>query len=109
MSHGRGGGCRRRTVERGFSELTATLGCSGKHLAGRFREYVGLSAKAVARVTRFRRAAQLLGAGTPLDELAFECGYYDQSHLDRDFRDFAGATPTEYRRDPRQVTFFQDT
>ena len=91
-----------------ISDITATLGCSGKHLAGRFREYVGLPAKAVARVTRFRKAAQLLGAGMPLDELAFACGYYDQSHLDRDFRDFAGATPTEYRRDPRKVTFFQD-
>lgn len=91
-------------------ELTATLGCSRKHLAARFREYVGLPPKAIARMTRFRRAAELLlsPAAPSLDEVAFACGYYDQSHLDRDFRDFAATTPTVYRRDPREVTFFQD-
>lgn len=91
-------------------ELTAALGCSGKHLAARFREYVGLPPKTIARIARFRRAAELLlsPAAPSLDEVAFTCGYYDQSHLDRDFRDFAATTPNAYRRDPREVTFFQD-
>jgi len=92
------------------AELTSSLGCSRKHLAARFREYVGLPPKAIARLTRFRRAAELLvsPAGPSLDEVAYACGYYDQSHLDRDFREFAAATPTAFRRDPREVTFFQD-
>jgi AraC-like DNA-binding protein len=96
----------RVTVE----ELTAALGCSRKHLAARFREHVGLPPKLIARMTRFRRAADLLlsPAAPSLDEVAFVCGYYDQSHLDRDFRDFAATTPSAYRRDPREVTFFQD-
>jgi len=90
------------------SELAATLGCTRKHLAARFREHVGLPPKLVARTMRFRRATELL-ASRPLDEIVFECGYYDQSHLDRDFREFAGTTPTEYRTDARApVTFFQD-
>ena len=60
---------------------------------------------------RFRRAIDLLTSPDPppLDELAFTCGYYDQSHLDRDFREFAGTTPTDYKSDPRaRVTIFQD-
>lgn len=91
-------------------ELTGSLGCSRKHLAARFREYVGLPPRAIARMTRFQRAAELLlsPAASSIDEVAFACGYYDQSHLDRDFRDFAATTPTAYRRDPREVTFFQD-
>jgi AraC-like DNA-binding protein len=90
------------------SELAATLCCSRKHLAARFREHVGLPPKLVARTMRFRRAVDLLPS-RPLDEIVFECGYYDQSHLDRDFREFAGTTPTHYRSDPRApVTFFQD-
>jgi len=89
------------------SEVAAALGCSGKHLAARFREHVGLPPKTVARIARFKRATELLSAHS-LAEVAHACGYYDQSHLDRDFRDFAGTTPSSYRRDPRAVTFFQD-
>lgn len=91
-------------------ELAASLGCSRKHLAARFREHVGLPPKMIARIARFQRAAELVlsPAAPSLDEVAFACGYYDQSHLDRDFRDFAATTPTAYRRDPREVTFFQD-
>jgi AraC-like DNA-binding protein len=91
-----------------IGELTTTLGCSRKHLAARFREHVGLPPKTIARTMRFRRATRLLEDMHALDEVAYTCGYYDQSHLDRDFRRFAAATPTAYRRDPRAVTFFQD-
>jgi len=80
------------------ADLAAELGCSRKHLAARFREHVGLPPKLVARMFRFRRASDLLtGSATDLAGLAAACGYYDQAHLDRDFRDFAGTTPTAYR------------
>ncbi len=89
------------------ADLATELGCSRKHLAARFREHVGLPPKLVARMLRFRRASDLLGAsGTSLAELAAVCGYYDQAHLDRDFRDFAGTTPTAYASE--RVTFVQD-
>ena len=31
-----------------------------------------------------------------LEELAVECGYYDQSHMIKDFKNFSGVTPEAY-------------
>jgi AraC-like DNA-binding protein len=91
--------------------LAAELGCSRKHLATRFREHVGLPPKLFARVLRFSHAVELLLSSpqATVAEVAAACGYYDQAHMDRDFRDFAGTTPTAYADDPRdRVTFVQD-
>jgi AraC-like DNA-binding protein len=78
--------------------LAGELGCSRKHLIAQFREQVGLPPKTVARVLRFRGVLESLerANGTRLAEIAQECGYYDQAHLNRDFREFAGITPTEF-------------
>jgi AraC-like DNA-binding protein len=75
------------------------LGRSRRHLATRFREQIGLSPKTVARILRFDRAVSLLTHGdVPLAQLAFECGYYDQAHLNRDFRAFAEKSPGAFAR-----------
>lgn len=90
-------------------ELAGELRCSRKHLAARFREYVGVPPKLVARIQRFRCALDLLGRSEgSIAEVACACGYYDEPHLDRDFRAFAGTTPAAWRDDPRAVTFVQD-
>jgi AraC-like DNA-binding protein len=88
--------------------LAAQLGWSRGRLVEGFRREVGLPPKTVARVLRFRRAVDRLSAGRPLcslAEVAAECGYSDQPHLNREFREFAGCTPTEFVRteQPRQL------
>ena len=93
------------------ADLAAELHCSRKHLAARFRVHVGLPPKLVARMLRFRETADRIVAapGRPLADVAAQCGYYDQAHLDRDFRAFTGTTPTAFAADPRTpVTFVQD-
>jgi AraC-like DNA-binding protein len=82
----------------GVRALADELGWSHRRLIARFREQVGMPPKTVGRLLRFDRVAQLLRhvEAPRLAEVAYECGYYDQSHLNRDFRDFAGTTPGEY-------------
>jgi AraC-like DNA-binding protein len=80
-------------------ELAAELGWSRKRIVARFRDEIGLPPKAVARLLRFEHARELAGT-MPWGELAFECGFSDQSHLIAEFRRITGRTPE---------TFLQDT
>jgi AraC-like DNA-binding protein len=77
--------------------LAGEVGWSPRRLQHCFREQAGLPPKAFARILRFQRAARLLQRpdGPSLCEIALGCGYYDQAHLNRDFRAFAGCTPSE--------------
>jgi AraC-like DNA-binding protein len=82
------------------ADLAAETGWSARHLGAQFRAETGLSPKAGARVMRFDQARRRLlrpqaeGGRVVLAELAAECGYYDQAHLARDFRDLAGCPPS---------------
>ena len=79
------------------STLAETVGRSRRHLLGGFREHVGVGPKTAARILRFSRAVDLLGRRRmPLVELAQECAYFDQAHMTREFREFAGTTPREF-------------
>jgi transcriptional regulator GlxA family with amidase domain len=80
------------------SALARELGWSHRRLIVRFREQVGLTPKALARVIRFDRVVSELRSSRarPLAEIAVGCGYFDQAHLNRDFRDLAGTTPNAF-------------
>ena len=59
---------------------------------------------------RFERARHMIQPGRPsfvtIAQVAAVCGYYDQAHLDRDFAEFAGCSPTRGWRE--EVPLFQD-
>nr|APZ78741.1 AraC family transcriptional regulator [Myxococcus fulvus HW-1] len=81
--------------------LAEELGYSQKHLIACFNEELGLPPKLLSRLLRFGQVIEKLKAGTfqgSWAELALAQGYYDQSHFNRDFRQFAGLTPREYVR-----------
>jgi AraC-like DNA-binding protein len=93
-------------------EVAAAAGITRRHLERRFLDSVGVTPKRLARVTRFQHALQTLqrtasrgqGAAT-----AAACGYADQSHFIRDFREFAGCSPAEHLlRDGVLTGFFID-
>ena len=75
--------------------LADEVGWSRRHLAARWRRDVGMGPKAVARVLRFQRALRLLRDGRALADVAYDCGFADQPHLNREFRTLVGSTPGE--------------
>lgn len=96
-------------LARGVSVAQAAedVGWSTRYLSTQFRRETGLRPVTAGRILRFHKALRLAEHGDPWAEVAIDAGYCDQSHLIRDFRDFAGATPkgltqTELPR-PRQV------
>jgi AraC-like DNA-binding protein len=78
--------------------IATDIGWSRKHLAERVHDAVGIGPRSFRRLLRFQRLTGLLDAEPAPDwaGLACDAGYCDQSHLIREFREFAGMTPTEY-------------
>lgn len=89
-------------------ELAAALGIGERRLEQIFHRHVGLSPKAVCRIARFRSTVALLRRepGRGWTDLAYEGGFYDQSHLVNEFQALAGLAPGAFRE--RGCGFFQD-
>ena len=107
-----------------LGSLAAEMDCSHRTLIARFRTCVGFPPKTIARLLRFNRAVRSLDrlsrtrANEPVSkpylevsraedrlvgaiqwaDLAADCGYFDQAHLIREFREFSGSTPAAFLR-----------
>jgi AraC-like DNA-binding protein len=81
-----------------IGDVATHVGWSRRHLSGRFMREFGVGPKDLAAIVRFERARALLMVPLRpgLAEIAAICGYADQSHLTREWRRFAGTTPTAW-------------
>ena len=87
---------RRPTATR-VSQLADQAGMSARHFQRVFTNAVGVAPSRYVRLSRFIRALHLMAMPT-LTDVAHAAGYTDQAHFCRDFREFAGMTPADYRR-----------
>jgi AraC-like DNA-binding protein len=87
-----------RRQPRRVAELVDATGLSSRRFIELFRQQVGLTPKVFGRLRRFQKAIVAGHANVRTDwcAVALDCGYYDQSHLHRDFREFAGMSPGMY-------------
>ncbi len=79
-------------------DLSFKTGVSAKHLITLFKKYVGLSPKMFSRINKFQKVIQLIELRQKIEwaSLAYECGYFDQAHFIKEFRDFSGLNPVSY-------------
>lgn len=75
------------------------VGWSRRHLVNRFTAEFGVTPKESARIARFARAHAMLRHAQPptLATVAAGCGYYDQAHMAREWRELAGMAPSVWR------------
>jgi AraC-like DNA-binding protein len=81
-------------------DVSRCIGLSQRRFIQVFAAVVGLTPKMYCRVRRFQKARDLVWNIEKPDwaRVAVECGYFDQSHLIRDFQALAGLTPVNYLR-----------
>jgi AraC-like DNA-binding protein len=80
-----------------LSELAGVAGVTTSHLVRSFSRSVGLPPKSYHAQLRLARARRLLAEGRPATWVAYECGFADQSHLNRRFKEFYGLTPGAFQ------------
>lgn len=78
--------------------LSDHIGISQNHLGNQFKRFTGVTLKEMARLNRFEHVVQSIDPMQPVHwaRIAHYCGYYDQSHFNKEFAAFTGSNPTEY-------------
>mgnify|MGYP001362498844 CR=1 FL=1 len=90
-----------------LERIAADVGTTPRNLQRLFAAQVGIPPKLLARITRFQRVfAAWRTDPASLSRVAVGCGYFDQSHLVRDFRDFAGTAPAAFLASVPEFTGF---
>ena len=85
------------------SNLSGLVDLSEAHFSRAFRLAYGVPPHAYIVRRRVELAAQLmLASRAPLTEIALKCGFHDQAHLSKQFRQLTGETPAAWRRLRRQ-------
>jgi AraC-like DNA-binding protein len=88
-----------------IEELADSCQSTVRNLQRRFQRVVGVSPKFFARTLRFEQAQRSLmfDPEADLTGLAYQCGYFDQAHFIKEFREFTGKTPSEYAHQMREL------
>ena len=84
-----------------ISEVVKQVGLSHRHFDELFTGEVGMTPKMFSRIQRFQRVIALVGrmpSAPKWAEVALHFGYFDQSHMIRDFVGFSGFSPSEFWR-----------
>ena len=91
----------RRETASGVSSLISAharrFDVTPEHAARGFKAYFGVTPAAYRREHRVRLAASLINKGVSFADIAYRCGYSDQSHFSKEFKKITGAAPRDFK------------
>ena len=72
-------------------------GISSRYLQKIFLQYAGVTPNLFRKINRFQKSLYLVANNNnSLTSIAHHCGYFDQSHFIKDFKEFTGTTPSDF-------------
>lgn len=88
---------KKNSAENNINNIASRLGITPRYLHKLIYQHTGLSPKSFNKINRFQRSLKLISKNEqPLTAIAYDCGYFDQSHFIRDFKSFTSVTPSAY-------------
>ena len=83
--------------ENNINGIASKYGITPRYLHKLIYQHTGLSPTAFNKIIRFQYSLKLIAKNNqPFTTIAYESGYFDQSHFIRDFKSFTGITPSAY-------------
>lgn len=80
-----------------IENVASRYSVSARYLQKVFVQQTGLTPKLFTRIHRFQNSLLLMAEGKrSLTAVAYECGYFDQSHFVREFKSFTGNAPSDF-------------
>lgn len=81
-----------------YNKIIEEYGATQKHLIDQFKRFVGLKPKEFQRILRFNDILKLIQEKEQITwtDVAYSCGYSDQSHFIKEFKHFSGFNPREF-------------
>jgi AraC-like DNA-binding protein len=90
-----------------IQQLVKHIGYTERHIERAFRESIGISPKKFGNIIKLHSFLKLLkdkSAKNNLTAICYDAGYFDQSHLIKEFKKYTGITPGEYLNDTNRLT-----
>lgn len=85
-------------VDLTLDNISEQLDISKYHFLRLFKEHTHFSPHAYLMLKRIEKAKKLLQKANSLVDVAYSCGFNDQSHLTKRFKAVVGITPGEYQK-----------
>ena len=85
-------------IELNIDEMCEKIYISKYHFIRKFKKEMGLTPHKFHIQNKIRKAKKMLNEGYSIIETAMYSGFYDESHLIRNFKNSINLTPSEYKK-----------